>query len=65
MKLNWLTDVLGLLIINMHLALPKKKKKKNIIINKILKSKIQTKAKTMKIYWRKNPLVIGKVFFNF
>ena len=63
MKLNWLTDVLGLLIINMHLALPKKKK--NIIINKILKSKIQTKAKTMKIYWRKNPLVIGKVFFNF
>ena len=62
MKLNWLTDVLGLLIINMHLALPKKK---NIIINKILKSKIQTKAKTMKIYGRKNPLVIGKVFFNF
>ena len=28
MKLNRLTDVLGLLIINMHLALPKKKKKK-------------------------------------
>jgi len=49
-------------MINMHFVLPPKI---IIIINKILKSKIQTKAKTTKIYGRKNPLVIGKFFFNF